>query len=149
VRPGARFIDLPVGADEPAGDGYSVLVAGAWIPARLAARGAMIDADGFRHDRILLPSGPASLLPGAEVSVRVSNGAARGLVLPDSAIIPTSRGDLVYVQTTPDSYQQRVVHVAERAQNYVRIDRGLARGEVVVTAGAMGLYGESVRSTLE
>jgi RND family efflux transporter MFP subunit len=149
VRPGERFIDLPVGANEPAGHGYSVLAVGTWIPARLAARGAMIDADGFRHDRIVVPSAPVSLLPGAAVSVRVSRGAARGLVVPDSAIIPTSRGDLVYVQKTPDTFQQRVVHVAERAEAYARVDQGLAPGEVVVVRGVMGLYGESVRSALE
>lgn len=150
VRPGERFIDLPVGGNEPPGDAYAVLAAGVWLPARLVSRGAAIDEDGFRHDRVAVQGAAATtLLPGSTISVRISRGASTGIIVPDSAIIPTSHGDLVYVQRTPDTFQSRVVHVAERADAFVRVDQGLAPGDVIVVRGVMGLYGESVRSALE
>lgn len=150
VRPGERFIDLPVGGNEPPGDAYAVLAAGVWLPARLVSRGAAIDSDGFRHDRVAVQGAAATtLLPGSSISVRISRGASSGIIVPDSAIIPTSHGDLVYVQRSPDIFQSRVVHVAERTDSFVRIDQGLAPGDVIVVRGVMGLYGESVRSALE
>lgn len=150
VRPGDRFVDLPVGANEPVGDRYAVLAAGVWLPARFVSRGAAIEPDGFRHDRVAIQGAAATtLLPGSMISVRVSRGASTGIIVPDSAVVPTSRGDLVYVQRTPDTFQARVVHVAERTKTSVRIDQGLAPGEIIVVRGVMGLYGESIRSALE
>lgn len=150
VRPGERFIDLPVGASEATGDDYAVLSAGGWLPARLVSRGAAVEADGFRHDRIAVQNPVAtSLLPGAIISVRISRGPATGPIIPESALVPASRGDLVYVQRGADTFEARVVHVAARTDAFVRIDSGLAPGEVVVVRGAMGLYGETLRPALE
>jgi len=149
VRPGDRFIDLPIGANEPVGDTYAVLAAGLWLPARLVSRGVAIDPDGFRHDRVAVQGAATTLLPGSTISVRISRGASIGIIVPDSAIVPSSRGDLVYVQRTSDSFQSRLVHVAERTDTSARIDQGLAPGEIIVVRGVMGLYGESVRSALE
>lgn len=150
VRPGARFVDLPVSANETSGDRYSVFAGDAWVPARLRSRGAAVDADGFRHDRVEL-SGPAAatLLPGSTIAVRVSRGAVAGIIIPDTALVPTSHGDLVYIQRGPDTFQPRAVHVAERSDSTVRVDQGLVVGDAIVVRGAMGLYGESVRSALE
>lgn len=146
LRTGERLVDVGVATDEPVGSGYVVLIDGSWAPARFVSRGASVGPDGLRHDRVALNN--PLLLPGSTVSVRVLRAAA-GTVIPESAVVSTAHGDLVFVQQSLDSFAPRNVRVADRARGLVRVDQGLEPGEVVVVRGAMELYGERMRPSLQ
>ena len=146
VRSGDRVIDVGVAPDEPAGSGYLVLVDGSWTPATFVNRGAEVGADGLRHDRIAIDD--PQLLPGSTVSVRILRSGS-GVIVPESAIVSTAGGDVLFVQLAADTFAPRSVHVAERAQGLARIDRGINPGELVVIRGGMELYGERVRPLLQ
>jgi hypothetical protein len=147
LRAGERLIDVGVAADELAGSGYVVLLNGSWVAGRLVSRGAVVSSDGLRHDRITVDN--PLLLPGATVSVRVLRTDGGGVVIAESAVVATAHGDLVFVQLSADTFTPRSVHVADRAQALVRIDQGVNPGEIVVVRGAMELYGETMRPSLQ
>ena len=150
LKPGPRWIDVSVAPGEPTGERYEIAAGTKWLPARLIASGAVIDDDGTRHDRLQLDGGGegANLLPGEIVSVRVARGAARGVVLPESAIVPGVEHDLVFVETAAGTFTARPVRLAARFGGHVRLASGVQPGEKVVTRGAMALLGESRRSEL-
>ena len=147
LRAGQRLIDIGVAPDEPAGSGYLVLIDGSWLPGQLVSRGAVAGSDGLRHDKIAVDN--PLLLPGATVSVRILRAGTGGVVIPEAAVVPTPRGDIVFVQQSSDSFAARNIHVADRAQGLVRVDQGLITGDRVVARGAMELYGERMRPLLQ
>jgi len=149
VRAGALWIDVSVPPDDPVGDRYEVTTPGHSIPARLVARGRLTDAGGTRTDRLAVEAAAASTLtPGATVSVQIGRGTMRGIILPESAIVPGVESDSVFVEASPGVFVQRPVQVAARFAGQVRLASGLKQGEVVVLRGGMALQGESVRSQL-
>ena len=149
VREGPLWIDLLVPPDDPNADRYAVVIPSGVIPARLMARGRVIDADGTRHDRLVIDvPRSAAVRPGSTVSVQVARGTVRGIVLPESALVPGVENDTVFVETSSGVFAARVVRVAARFGGQVRLASGLQPGEIVVTQGTMGLQGERLRSQL-
>ena len=149
VREGPVWIDVSVPPDDPVGDRYAVTTSSGLIVARLLARGSVIDADGTRHDRLVVDAAQsAALRPGASVSLQVAHGASRGIVIADSALVPGVDTDTVFVETSSGIFAARPVHVAARFEQQVRVASGLTRGDRVVVQGAMALQGERLRSQL-
>lgn len=149
LRPGPRWVDVATSADDPTGDGYEVAAGPAWVPAHLLARGAVVEDDGTRRDRLVVEATEAvPLLPGATVPVRVARGAPRGTVVLEAALVPDVGGDVVYVEVRPNLFAVRAVEVAARFRGRARLAAGLRAGERVVTVGAMALRGESLRGAL-
>lgn len=149
VTPGPRWIDVSVPPGEPSGEGYEVFAGESWISARLLYRGVVIDADGTRHDRLEIPvESSASLLPGQVAKVRVAGKSAKGILVPESALVSYQGGYLVYVETSPNLFVSRDVSVAAWFGGKARLSSGLSSGEKLVTRGAMSLRGESLRSEL-
>lgn len=149
LKPGPRWVDVSVAPAEPIGERYEVAVGSAWVPARLSAAGAVTEDDGTRHDRLQIDAVAAvQLVPGQTVSIRVARGAPRGVVIPESALVPGVQTDLVFVETTAGTYAPRPVRLAARFGGQVRLASGVQAGEKVVIRGAMSLQGESRRSEL-
>jgi RND family efflux transporter MFP subunit len=149
LKKGPRWIDLSVSPDEPAGSGYEVQAGGTWVSARLVAQGGVVDTDGTRRDRLEAEASQAvALLPGATVSVRVALGEIRGVLVPETSLVPGVGGDLVYVESTPGVFAPRSVRVAARFGGRARLAAGLAPGLRIVTQGAMALRGVSLRMEL-
>jgi membrane fusion protein, heavy metal efflux system len=149
LRSGPRWVDVAVAPSEEPGERYEVAAGGAWVAARLIAPGAVAEADGSRHDRLQVDDPAAGrLVAGQTVTVRVARGAARGVVLPESAIVPGVETDLVFVEASPGTYAPRPVRIAARLGRQVRLAAGVRAGEGVVVRGAMSLYGESRRREL-
>lgn len=147
LQPAPRWIDVSVPPEEPAGQRYEVAVGSSWQPAPLLSRGAVVEQDGTRHDRLEMNA--AGLLPGATVAVRVGMRSIRGVVLPESALVPGVGNDLAYVETTPGTFEARPVRVAARLDGLARLASGVRVGEKVVVQGAMALRGENLRSVLQ
>lgn len=119
------------------------------MPARLVARGGIVGVDGTRRDRLEVDTAQAAaLLPGSTVSVRVGVGETRGVLVPESALVPGAGADLVFVETSAGVYAPRSVRVAARFCGKARLATGVAAGTRIVTRGAMSLRGESLRSEL-
>jgi RND family efflux transporter MFP subunit len=149
VRNGPLWIDVFVPPDDPDADRYVVNAVSGSIPARLLARGRVIDADGTRHDRLTVEASQAAALrPGSTVAVQVARGHTRGIVLPQSALVPGVERDTVFVETSPGVFAARSVRVGARFGGQVRLASGVTAGDLVVVQGAMGLYGERLRSQL-
>lgn len=149
VREGPIWIDVSVPPDDPIGVQYEVTTRSGPIAARLLVRGRVTDADGTRHDRLVVDAPQsAALRPGSSVSVQVARGIARGVVLSESALVPGVESDTVFVETSAGVFAARPVRVAARYGGRVRLASGLSPGDRVVTQGAMALRGESVRAQL-
>jgi cobalt-zinc-cadmium efflux system membrane fusion protein len=147
LRAGPRRIDLAVSASDPTASAYEVNVGDRWVPARLVSRGTAVGDDGNRHDLLELDAGAEPLL-GSTVAVRLAASAARGIVVPESAVLTSASGDVVYIEEKPGSFEPRLVRVAARFGGKARIESGLKSGERVVTRGASALRGEALRSSL-
>jgi RND family efflux transporter MFP subunit len=146
---GPLWVDVSVPPDDRVGEGYVIAVSTHSIPARLLARGRLTDADGTRHDRLIVdPPAAALLSPGASVPVHVARGASRGIVLPESALVPGVDGDTVFVETSPGVFTPRAVQVAARFSGQIRLRSGLKGAERVVVQGAMELQGERLRNQI-
>jgi RND family efflux transporter MFP subunit len=147
VRGGPLWVDVSVPTDEPVGDRYDVATPSHPIPARLVARGRLTDVGGTRTDRLAVDA-TSGLTPGATVSVQVGRGTTRGVVLPESAIVPGIESDSVFIEAAAGVFIQRPVQIAARLGGQVRLASGLKPGESVVVRGGMALQGEYVRSQL-
>jgi multidrug efflux pump subunit AcrA (membrane-fusion protein) len=150
LKPGPLWIDVEILPDEAVGDRYEVAVAGRFVPARLLARGSVVADDGFRRDRLEIDAALApGLLPGAIAEVRVGRGSSSGVVVPETALVSSARGEAVFVERAPGKYLQRAVRVTRRFGGAAQIEAGLAVGEAVVVRGAQALRGESLRDELQ
>ena len=151
LKAGPRWIDVSVPADDVIGQRYEAGLGEPWTAARLLTKGAVVEDDGARHDRLEVEAaGALRLLPGATVTVRVGRGTAKGIVVPETALVPApgTGGDIVYVEATAGVFTPRAVAVAARFGGQARIASGLGVGEKIVTKGAMVLRGESLRADL-
>ncbi len=149
LRPGPRWIDVAVSPGEEPAQAYEVEVGSRWVPARLMSRGAVVAADGTRHDRLEVDAAQAAAVtPGATVAVRLARGGERGVVVPESALVPGAGGDAVFVERAPGQFQLETVRVAARFAGRARLASGLRADGKVVSRGAMALRGELLRSQL-
>jgi RND family efflux transporter MFP subunit len=147
LRIGPRRIDLAVHAADPSASSYEAQIGDGWLPARLIMRAIAVGDDGNRHDVLELDAG-AQPLVGAVVAVRLAAAPARGPVVPESAVLTSAGGDVVYVEQRPGRFEARVVLVGARLGGRVRITAGLKPGDRVVVRGAAALRGEALRSSL-
>ena len=149
LKPGPRWVDVAVPPDDPSGEAYEILAGKDEVAARVVSQGAIVEDDGTRHDRLEVDAAHAArLVPGQFVRVRVASGATRGIVIPESAIVPGFPSDVVFVETSAGTYAPRPVRVGARFGGKVRTLDGLMAGEKVVTRGAMSLHGELLRGDL-
>ena len=149
VTSGPLWVDVSVPPDDPIGDRYELITATGTIPARLLSRGRLTDVGGTRTDRLAIDATDASTLtPGTSVSVRVGHDATRGIVVPESALVPGVETDTIFVEVSSGAFAPRPVHVAARFAGHVRLVSGLKAGDRVVVRGAMALQGELVRNQL-
>lgn len=147
LRVGPRRIDLSVHAADPAASSYEAQIGDTWIPAKLITRAIAVGDDGNRHDILELDAG-AQPLVGAVVAVRLATAPARGPVVPESAVLTSAGGDVVYVEQRPGRFEARVVQVAGRLGGRARIAAGVQPGDRIVVRGAAALRGEALRSSL-
>jgi cobalt-zinc-cadmium efflux system membrane fusion protein len=149
VKPGPLWVDVSVPPDQPVGNRYEIVMGPTAISATLLTRGRLADSGGTRTDRLIIAAADASgLVPGSTVSIRVGHGVTRGIVIPESAIVPGVETDTVFVETATGTFASRSVQVAARYGGRVRLARGLNIGDRVVVRGGMALQGELVRSQL-
>lgn len=146
LRTGPRWVDVDVPPTDPAGEGYEVQVGTDWQPARAITRGTIVDSSGTRNDRVEVDA--SGLLPGEVVAVRVARESTRGIVLPETAVVPGVRRDTVYVETSPGVFTPRPVRLAAQFGGHLRLTKGVEPGEQVVIQGVMGLRGETARAQL-
>jgi multidrug efflux pump subunit AcrA (membrane-fusion protein) len=157
LRAGPRRIDLSVHPADPAAAAYEAQIGDRWFPARLITHSIAVGEDGNRHDVLELdslgldplePGAAAQPLIGAVIAVRLATAAARGPVVPESAVLTSAGGDVVYVENQHGRFEARLVQVAARLAGRARIAAGLKPGDRVVVRGAAALRGEALRSSL-
>jgi len=141
VQAGPRWIDVSVAPEEPVGTSYRVRAGSGWMDARLLARGAVVGADGTRHDRIELASPSATaVLPGSTVAVEVVR-ASEGVAVPETAVVMRGTEPAVFVEVEPNRFAVRAVELGAHADGRVVVS-GVEPGQRVVTRGAPALLGE-------
>ena len=88
--------------------------------------------------RATVPNGDGLLKPGMFLTVRISRGAADGLVVPEQALVP-EQGDVFVYVIADGKAEKRLVHTGQRRVGSVQVVQGLAEGETVVTEGTQKL----------
>lgn len=142
VRAGPRWIDVAVPPGDPIGTGYRVQGVAGTASVKLLTRGAVVQADGTRRDRLeAAPDDAPGLPPGATVPVDVLQETS-GLIVPASALVRRGRDTLVFVEAEQGRYEPRTVQVSARDDTRAVVTSGLAAGDRVVTRGASSLLGE-------
>jgi len=84
--------------------------------------------------RIALANPRRELKPGMFGDARLETTAPPSLVVPKSALIDTGARRVVYVETSPNTFQARDVKTGESSGDRVAVLEGLAAGERVVAA---------------
>ncbi len=145
VREGPRWIDLAAAPDDSVGDGYLAIGLTGAVRVSFVMRGAVVDPDGTRRDRLEAPpEAAASLPPGATVPVEVEHRAS-GLVVPGDAVVRGASEAAVFVAREEGHYAPRRVEVVARDdQDRVVVTGALEAGDLVVTRGAIELLGEVI-----
>ncbi len=83
-------------------------------------------------------NGDRKLWPGEFVAVRLVLNVERDvLTIPSQAVMTGQNGTYVYLVNADRSVQAQDVTVGRSAEDYVVIEKGLARGQMVVTDGQM------------
>ena len=88
--------------------------------------------------RATVPNGDGLLKPGMFLTVRISRGAADGLVVPEQALVP-EQGDVFVYVIADGKAEKRLVHTGQRRVGSVQVVQGLVEGETVVTEGTQKL----------
>jgi membrane fusion protein, copper/silver efflux system len=90
-----------------------------------------------------------ALKPNMFVNVELASTEARGVVVPDSAIVDTGARQVVFVEIEPGTFAPRNVQVAARSDGKAVVQSGLGAGERVAIAANFLLDSESrLRSAL-
>lgn len=99
--------------------------------------------------RFEFPNQGLVLKPGMFADVAMNLNSARGVVVPDSALIDTGVRQLVYVESAAGVFEPRAVTVALRADAKAVLSSGVREGEAVVVRANFLLDSESrLRSTI-
>jgi multidrug efflux pump subunit AcrA (membrane-fusion protein) len=85
--------------------------------------------------RIVLPNPKGALKPGMFGNAIIRLAAGQGFVVPRSALIDTGTRQIVYVETSPNTFMARNVTPGAAAGDPVQILDGLKEGERVVAQG--------------
>jgi len=131
-----------------AGDAVRVRANGGAFAARVSGVSAAVDpATGLAT--VGIDGVPASLAAGTPLEATIVVGEARGLVVPQSAVIedPQSGRSLVFVETKAAggnvAFAARDVIVDVRGDGLVRVTSGLHAGERIAATGAVDLLAPS------
>lgn len=142
VRNGPRWVDVAVPPGDPIGDRYRAQAVPEAVELRLLTRGAIIQADGTRRDRLEVVSDATASLPvGATVAVDVLTD-AQGILASQTALVRRGREVLAFVEVGTGTYEPRSVALGARDDARAIVTGGIANGERVVTRGAASLLGE-------
>jgi Cu(I)/Ag(I) efflux system membrane fusion protein len=82
------------------------------------------------------------ILPGMQAWVSFSQPGRRVLGIPASALIRSSEGAMIWVETERHTYAPRMVVIGSSTTDTVEVTRGLVPGERVVVSGAYLLHSE-------
>ena len=93
--------------------------------------------------RITIPNSNGKLRPGMQAYISTGN-VGRGLAVPSSAVLTDGKGSHVWVKNIDGSYSPRMIEIGKGNQAFIQVLSGLTFGEIVVTAGAYLLNGESI-----
>jgi membrane fusion protein, copper/silver efflux system len=93
--------------------------------------------------RLETPNPAFYLRPGMFVDVELTASAPSGLSVPMDAIINNGKRKIAYVESSDNVFEPRVVQTGAVYGDHVVIERGLAAGDRVVTAGNFMIDSES------
>ena len=93
--------------------------------------------------RLVVPNRDGRLRPGQFGEVEFELPASPGLFLPRDAVIRTGEHEYVYVATSADRFEPRVVRTGLAREGRVQVLSGVAEGDRVVTRGSFMLDSES------
>jgi Cu(I)/Ag(I) efflux system membrane fusion protein len=83
--------------------------------------------------RLTLPNTDGKLKPQMFTNVEISVNLGKRLSIPESAVIDTGRGQVVYVDRGGGSFEPREVQLGLRSDGYAEVLRGLKNGEKVAS----------------
>ncbi len=95
--------------------------------------------------RIDLPNALGLLKPGiyGSVAITAGDGQSERLTVPDSSVIDSGIRQVVLVQLNEGRFEPRVVNLGRKADGYVEVLDGVAKGESVVTSANFLIDAES------
>jgi Cu(I)/Ag(I) efflux system membrane fusion protein len=93
--------------------------------------------------RLVVPNRDGRLRPGQFGEVEFELQALPGLFVPADAVIRTGEHEYVYVATSADSFEPRLVRTGLSREGRVQLHSGVAEGDRVVTRGSFMLDSES------
>lgn len=94
--------------------------------------------------RITIPNQKNMLKPGMPAYVTIKGKQSDGLTLPSEAVIRTSTGASVWLQTGKRSFKSKMVKIGTEDKDNVQIISGLQFGDIVVIKGAYMLNSEYI-----
>lgn len=94
--------------------------------------------------RVAIPNAGNKLQPGMPVLVRIQTANRNSLTLPTDAVIQSSNGATVWLQTGANRFRSKMVTTGLESQGFVEITSGLQAGDVVVISGTYLLHSEFV-----
>jgi membrane fusion protein (multidrug efflux system) len=99
--------------------------------------------------RAKAPNPQVTLLPGSYAKVKLQlSQADDALMVPTSAIIPELQGHKIYV-VEDGKAQERQIQLGTRTEKFAAVEKGLAPGDTVITAGYLLLQpGDPVKVDL-
>jgi Cu(I)/Ag(I) efflux system membrane fusion protein len=93
--------------------------------------------------RLVVSNRDGRLRPGQFGEVEFELPSSPGLFVPRDAVIRTGEHEYVYVATSPERFEPRVVRTGLSREGRVQVLSGLAEGDRVVTRGSFMLDSES------
>ena len=84
--------------------------------------------------RLTLPNPQGRLKPQMFTNVEIRISLGKKLVIPESAVIDTGKGQVVYVDKGEDAFEPREVELGLRADGVVEVLRGIKAGEKVASS---------------
>lgn len=94
--------------------------------------------------RVTIPNNKNQLHPGMLVTIIITNKQHNANTLPSDAVLRDSKGESVWIETSPGTYEIRMVTTGMLDNNKIEVLSGLKRGDVVVTYGAYLLNSEYI-----
>jgi membrane fusion protein, copper/silver efflux system len=93
--------------------------------------------------RLVVPNREGRLRPGQFGEVEFELPASPGLFVPRDAVIRTGENEYVYVATSAERFEPRLVRVGPTREGRVQLLAGVSEGDRVVTRGSFMLDSES------
>jgi Cu(I)/Ag(I) efflux system membrane fusion protein len=100
--------------------------------------------DGSQYSllRINISNNALKFRPGMQAYVQITSTATKGIALPADALIRYAHSTIVWVSTSNNTFEPRLVQTGITAQGITEIIAGLSVGDIVVITGAYLLNSE-------